>query len=431
MEGSLLMTLTIIATLILSAFFSGMEIAYIAHNRLQLELDLSRGKVSVPFIRFIFKDPGKYIATMLVGNNVALVIYGLATAKLLEPWLSKYIGSEFGVLLTQTIISTIIILFFAEFIPKSIFRAYPNLTLNLFSPFVAFFYIIFYPITLLTIGITNFFIKHVIRHDISADSQRHILGRADLDNFIDQIKQKFNYDQDLDEKLRYIEKTLDFENIKVRQCMVPRNEIEAISADASIEELRKRFAQAHHSKLIVYEGNIDNVIGYVHVRSLFNNPKNLKDILIKIPVVPETMSAKKLLDMLLKEKKSIALVVDEYGGTSGIVTIEDVLEEIVGEIEDEYDKEEFIEEKISDNEYIFSARLEIDYINEKYGLDLPVSEEYNTLAGLVFEKLESIPEEGEKIQVGNYLLEVLETDGPKLNKVKITITGQDSEENKE
>ncbi len=421
MEGSLLLTLIIIITLILSAFFSGMEIAYIAHNRLQLQLDLSRGRISLPFIRFIFKNPSKYIATMLVGNNVALVIYGLATAKLLEPWLSRYIVSELGVLLTQTFLSTLIILFFAEFIPKSIFRAYPNLTLNIFSPFVAIFYILFYPVTLLTIGITNFFIKHVVRRDISAENKRQILGRADLDNFIDQIKQKFNYDQDLDEKLRYIEKTLDFENIKVRQCMVPRNEIEAIQSDADIEEIRNRFSEAHHSKLVVYQGNIDNVIGYVHVRSLFSNPQSLKEILIKIPVVPETMSAKKLLDMLIKEKKSIALVVDEYGGTSGIVTIEDVLEEIVGEIEDEYDTEEFVEEKISDKEYIFSARLEIDYINEKYDLQLPESEEYNTLAGLIIERLESIPEPGEKIQIDKYLFEVLETDGPKLNKVKITI----------
>ncbi len=428
MDSSLLMTAAIILTLILSAFFSGMEIAYIAHNRLQLELDLSRGKVSVPFIRFIFKDPAKYIATMLVGNNVALVIYGLATAKLLEPWLGRFIDSEFGILLTQTIISTIIILFFAEFIPKSIFRAYPNLTLNLFSPFVAIFYILFYPVTLLTIGITNFFLKYIVHQDTNPENSRNILGRADLDNFIDQIKQKFKYDQDLDEKLKYIEKTLDFENIKIRQCMVPRNEIEAIPAEATIEEIREKFSESHHSKLIVYQGNIDNVIGYVHVRSLFNNPRSLKEILIKIPVVPETMSAKKLLDLLIKEKKSIALVVDEYGGTSGIVTIEDVLEEIVGEIEDEYDTEDFIEEKVNDNEYIFSARLEIDYINEKYNLNLPESEDYNTLAGLVLDKLESIPEEGEKINIDNFLIEVLDTDGPKLNKVKITILDSGSKQ---
>lgn len=421
MHGSLLMTLTIILTLILSAFFSGMEIAYIAHNRLQLELDLSRGKISMPFIRFVFRDPNKYIATMLIGNNVALVIYGLAAAKLLEPWVGHYISSELGILLTQTIISTIFILFFAEFIPKSIFRAYPNFSLNFFAPLVAIFYILFYPITILTIGLTNFFIKYIIRHDLEEENKQQILGRADLDNFIDQIKQKFTYDQDLDEKLRYIEKTLDFENIKVRQCMVPRNEIEAVSANTSIDEIRKVFSNSHHSKLIVYKENIDNIIGYIHVRSLFNNPLSLKEILIKIPVVPETISAKKLLDLLLKEKKSMALVVDEYGGTSGIVTIEDVLEEIVGEIEDEYDTEEFIEEQIADNQWIFSARLEIDYINEKYNMNLPVSEEYNTLAGLVFEKLESIPKEGEKIHVGQYLIEVLETDGPKVNKIKITI----------
>ncbi len=416
-----MITLVIILTIIFSAFFSGMEIAFIAHNRLRLELDLSRGKVKLPFIRFIFKDPSKYIATMLVGNNVALVIYGLATARLLEPYLANYIHSEFWVLITQTVISTIVILFFAEFIPKSIFRAYPNLTLNLFSPFVAFFYILFYPVTILTIGITNFFIKYVARREIDEQNKKRILGRADLDNFIDQIKRRFKYDENLDEKLKYIEKTLDFENIKVRQCMVPRNELDAVPDDISIKDLIEKFANSNHSKLIVYHGNIDNVVGYVHVRSLFNNPSSLSEILINIPAVPETMSAKKLLDLLIKEKKSIALVVDEYGGTAGIVTIEDVLEEIVGEIEDEYDKEEFVEVKVNDKQFIFSARLEIDYINEKYNLHLPESEEYNTIAGLLMEHLEAIPQKGEKLKVGEYIIEVLDTSGPKVNKVQIEV----------
>ena len=421
MDSELVEIMIVVISIILSAFFSGMEIAYVAHNRLQLEIDFSRGRISLPFIRFIFKNPSKYIATMLVGNNAALVIYGLAIAKILEPIFEHYISSEFSILLIQTIISTIIILFFAEFIPKSIFRAYPNISLNIFSPFVAFFYIIFYPITILTIGITNFVIKYVIRQDIVDDSKQRILGRADLDNFIDQIRIKFNYDQELDDKLRYIEKTLDFENIKVRQCMVPRNEIEAVPVNTTIEQIQKIFSQSQHSKLIVYEDNIDNVIGYIHVRSLFSDPSNIKDILIKIPIVPETMSAKKLLDLLIKEKKSVALVVDEYGGTSGIITMEDVLEEIVGEIQDEYDEEEFIEEKLNDKEFIFSARLEIHYLNEKYGFNLPISKDYNTLAGLILNKLEAIPQTGEKIQISDYIFEVLQRDGPKLKKVKMIL----------
>ncbi len=410
----------IILSLIFSAFFSGMEIAYISANKLKLEVDISKGKLTAKIIKLLSKDPNKYIATMLVGNNIALVIYGLAMAKVLEPVIYRFIPSSFWALLVQTFISTLIILFFAEFIPKSIFRAIPNLTLNLFSPFVLFFYVIFYPITILTIGITNFFIKYILRQDIAMASAKQILGRADLDSFIKQIE-NYKKEGEFDQEIKILKNTLDFNKVKVRECIVPRNEIIAVPIDATIEEVRRKMAESGVSKVLVYKDNIDNVVGYVHAFSLFKQPKTIEEVMVDIPIVPETMTAKKLFDLLLKENKSIALVVDEYGGTSGIVTIEDILEEIFGEIEDEFDNEDLIERKISDNEYIFSGRMEIDYINEKYGLNLPTSQEYETIAGLVFHYLGKIPSEGDKLVLGNLEIEVLKVEVPRIDTVRIKV----------
>ncbi len=412
-------TWIILLSIIFSAFFSGMEIAYITHNRLKVEIDRAKGKVAPRIIKFFASDPNKYIATMLVGNNIALVIYGIAFAKLLSPWLEQYVHGEFWILLLQTLISTLVILFFAEFIPKNIFRAIPNFVLNLFSPIVLFFYIVFYPITIFTIGITNFFIKVILRRPINKQNTKQILGRADLDNFIEQIAE-YQKSEEFKNEIKIIKNTLEFRDIKVRECMVPRNELVAVPIDATIEEVREKMAETGLSKILVYKDNIDNIIGYVHALSLFSNPESIREILVDIPIVPETMSAKKLFDLLLKQNRSIALVVDEYGGTSGIVTIEDILEEIFGEIEDEFDNEDLIEEQLEDGSFIFSGRVEIDYINDKYGLELPVSDEYETLAGLVLSKLERLPEPGEKIQVNNYLIEILEVKPPRIEKLKIT-----------
>ncbi len=417
-------TTVIILALIFSAFFSGMEIAFISHNRLRLEVDWSKGKLAAKIIKFLSRDPNKYIATMLVGNNIALVIYGLAFAKILGPFISQYIHSEFWTLIVQTIISTLIILLLAEFIPKSLFRSNPNLTLNLFSPLVLFFYILFYPITILTIGITNFFIKVILRRQLNKQDTKQILGRADLDHFIEQID-NYQKAEDFEQEIKIIKNTLDFKDVKVRECIVPRNELVAVPKNATIEEIREKMAESGLSKILVYDGTIDNIIGYVHALSLFSNPKSIDEVLVEIPVVPETMNAKKLFDLLLKQNKSIALVVDEYGGTSGIVTVEDILEEIFGEIEDEFDDDDFIERQTDDGEYEFSGRLEIDYINEKYGLNLPVSSEYETIAGLVFNKLERIPNPGDKVIIDNIEIEVLEVKEPRIERVKLRILDGD------
>ncbi len=413
-------TALILLSLLFSAFFSGMEIAYITHNRLKLEIDWTKGKLTAKIIKFFSEDPNKYIATMLVGNNIALVIYGIAFSKLLGPWLSNYIDSEFWTLIVQTLISTLIILFFAEFIPKSIFRAIPNFALDKFSPFVLIFYIIFYPVTVFTIAITNFFIRIVLHRKVEKNETKQILGRTDLDNFIEQLN-SYEKNQDFKQEIKIIKNTLDFRDIKVRECMVPRNEIVALPIDSSIDDLRKKMEETGLSKILIYKGNIDNIIGYVHALSLFKNPKSIQEILVDIPIVPETMNAKKLFDLLLRKNKSIALVVDEYGGTSGIVTVEDILEEIFGEIEDEFDKEDLEEKQLDDKTFEFSGRLEIDYLNEKYGFNLPISEEYETIAGLVFQKLERIPEKGEKIRVENIEIEVVDVVPPRIEKVKLKI----------
>jgi len=419
-------TFIIIGAIIFSAFFSGMEIAFVSANRLQIEIELSKGKFPAGLIRIFARDPGKYIATMLVGNNIALVIYGLAMARVLEPWVASYISSEFWILITQTIISTLIILLFAEFIPKSLFRANPNITLNLFSPLVFVFYVIFYPITILTIAISNFFMKHVLHHDVSEQNAKQIFGRADLDHFITQLQQ-FEDQTEFEQEIKYIKNTLDFNAVKVRECIVPRNELVAMPIESTLEEIRAKMAETGHSKVLIYKDNIDNIIGYVHSLSLFHNPKSLDEILVKIPIVPETMSAKKLLDLLMKENKSIALVVDEYGGTSGIVTIEDILEEIFGEIRDEHDlDEQMLEQKISDNEFVFSARLEIDYINDKYNIDLPVSEDYETLAGLAYSFLETIPRQGDSFTIDDkYQIIIEQVNAPRIEKIRLKILDRD------
>lgn len=416
--------LIILITILLSAFFSGMEIAFVSANKLRLELDKKSDPFSSKILKLVTADSGHYIATMLVGNNIALVIYGIAFASLLGPVFQSYIHSESLMLLLQTIVSTLIILFFAEFMPKTLFRIFPNSLLNIFAVPLALFYFIFYPITWLTIGITNILLKSFLKTDLKNSSKDIVFGRIDLDEFVNEtdvnrIEKKIK----IEKEVKLFKNALDFTKVKLREIMVPRPEIEMLDINADVAELRQKFVETGYSRILFYRENVDNIVGYVHSSIIFQNPESIKPHIQNVLIVPETMPANKLLSTFIKEHRSIAIVVDEFGGTSGMVTSEDILEEIFGEIEDEHDTSDIIEKKISDTEYIFSGRSEIDLLNEKYYFDLPETEEFETLAGLILYYHESIPKINTEIKIDKFLLKILKATSTKIELVKLTLTG--------
>lgn len=405
----------VILTLFFSAFFSGMEIAFVSSNKMKIEVERQKGEFSAKIISRFLKKSNEYIATMLLGNNASLVIYGLIMAKILQPYIQAFIPSEFGVLIIQTIISTILILVTAEFIPKTIFKKNSNRSLKIFAIPVWITYVIMYPLTKFTILLSNIILKRITKNN-PQDSESVVFSKPDLNSYINKFSPE---NKDIEEEIKIIQNALDFETIKIRECIVPRNEIVAIEINSSISELKKLFIESGFSKIPVYEKNIDNIIGYVHIHGLYQDPKNIKSIIVDIPIVPETMSAQKLFNILLKKNRSMAQVVDEYGGTSGIITIEDILEEIFGEIEDEHDVEEFSFTKLDDGSYLISGRLEIDRINEELDLNIKTSEEYETIAGMILEKLERFPEKNEEIDFEDFKIIVIEAEQPKIELVKL------------
>ena len=413
----------ILITILLSAFFSGMEIAFVSANKLRLELDKQSEPFNSRILKLITANPGRYIATMLVGNNIALVIYGIVFATLLQPVIGRFIHTDSLVFFLQTLISTIIILLFAEFLPKTLFRIMPNMLLNIFSVPLAFFYVIFYPVTQLTISITNWMMRSFFRTDTSASDKSLVFSRIDLDEFVSQQDQNnLEKKESVETEVKLFKNALDFSKVKLREIMVPRTEIEVLDINSSIEELKQKFVETGYSRIIFFEDNIDNIIGYVHSSVIFQKPESIKPYITNVLIVPESMPANKLLSTFIKEHRSIAIVVDEFGGTSGMVTSEDILEEIFGEIEDEHDTSDIIERKISDNEYIFSGRSEIDLINEKYFINLPESEDFETLAGFILFYHESIPKINSIIKIENFQFKILKATNTKIELVKLTIT---------
>jgi len=414
----------ILVTILLSAFFSGMEIAFVSANKLRLELDKQSEPFNSKILKLVTGDAGNYIATMLVGNNIALVIYGIAFAALLEPVFHLFIQSELIVLLLQTIVSTLIILIFAEFLPKTLFRIFPNTLLKIFSIPLAFFYILFYPITRFAIAITNLLLKVVLKTDIKSDNKNPVFSRIDLDEFVNENDNGQEKKVNIETEIKLFKNALDFSKVKLREIMVPRTEIEMLDINSSVNELRQRFIETGYSRILFYNENIDNIIGYVHSSVIFQNPETIKPHITNVLIVPETMPANKLLSTFIQEHRSIAIVVDEFGGTSGMVTSEDILEEIFGEIEDEHDTREIIEKKISDTEFIFSGRSEIDLLNEKYFLDLPETEEFETLAGLILYYHESIPKINSVIKTGKFHFKILKATNTKIELVKLTLPNE-------
>ncbi len=396
----------IIIVLLLSAFFSGCEMAFISSNKLLIELNKKKYPRLSKIIEVFITHPSLFISALLIGNNIALVIYGLQMGTILEPFLQTYISNSMGVLLTKTLISTILILITAEFLPKAIFRINPILVLNITAVPLITFYIILYPISKLTVLFSEFTMKVILKKKHDSNYKPIVLGRIELDNLLTEHQENIEDKDNVVSEVRLLKNALDFSKIKVRECIIPRTEIQAIEVENTLEVLQQTFIDTGYSKILVYKESIDNIIGYIHVSQLFKQPTHLKNIISSLSIVPETMTANKLLALFTKEHRSIALVVDEFGGTAGIVTMEDILEEIVGEIDDEHDTSDLIERQISDNEFEFSGRAEIDFVNEKYNLHFPESENYETIAGYILHHHESIPKNDEIITINQYTFKI-------------------------
>lgn len=408
----------ILICLLLSAFFSGMEIAFLTSNKLRIEIDKSKKGVTQALIDLFISHSGMYITTLLVGNNVVMVIYGIFMSDLLVKqfeFLHLSIGVE---LFVETLVSTLIILVFAEFLPKTVFRLRSNLFLKLFSVPVFLFYLLFFPLSYFSVWLGGWLLRIFTGRKLGHKEPNRAFGKVDLNNLIEEGEVNARQEEEMHE-IKLFRNALDFSEVKLRECIVPRPDVVALSIDSSIEELNQLFIDTGLSRILIYKESIDDIIGYVHISTLFKDPPTIAKALSRVLIVPETMSAQRLLNLFIRDQKSVAVVVDEFGITAGIVTIEDIMEEIFGEIEDEHDHLNLKEVMISEQEYIFSGRLEVDYLNEKYHLDLEEREEYETLAGLVLYFNQSIPQEGETIVVNNLTFKILSVKNARIEEIKV------------
>lgn len=409
----------IISTIIFSAFFSGMEIAFISSNRLKVEMDRSKGTLNGRILGSFYKNESHFIAMLLLGNNVALVLFGISAAALLNPVIQSWgITSEVLVLLIQTILSTLLVLVTAEFLPKALVQLNPNGFLRLSSiPMMLVYWILYFP-TQIVMFLSNLLLRAL---KTSGDNSEKVFSKIDLEHYVQDLSGRIKEEEDFGNEMQILQNALDFSNLKARDCMIPRTEIIAIDVEEDIQVLQALFVNQRLSKILIYRNNIDNIIGYVHSFEMFKKPTSIKQILMPISFVPEAISGEELLSLFAKQSGNIAVVVDEYGGTSGMITIEDVIEEIFGEIEDEHDVEELLEEKISEKEFRFSARMDIDYINENYNLSLTDSDQYETLGGLIIHTLESIPEMGTKVELDKYNILIEQVSDRKIEVVRVIV----------
>ncbi|WP_299012627.1 hemolysin family protein [uncultured Polaribacter sp.] len=410
----------IVISVILSAFFSGMEIAFVSSNKLHIELEKKREGFIPKILNKITQKPSKFITTMLVGNNIALVIYSYYMGRFLIRFLPLQSFNDFSILLIQTLISTIIILITAEFLPKAIFRIYANEVLKIFALPAYFFFILFHFFSEFITLISDFFLRVFFK--TNADEQQVAFSKEELGNYITEQLETGNEDEELDSEIQIFQNALEFHNVKAREVMVPRTEIVAVEIHEKVSILKNIFITTGLSKILVYKTAMDDVIGYVNAFELFKKPKSIKSILLPVEIVPESMMINVVLNILMKKRKSVAIVVDEYGGTSGMITVEDIVEELFGEIEDEHDSQEFLEEKINATTFNFSARLEVDYLNETYDLNIPKSEAYETLGGFIINHTENIPLENEVVNIEGFAITILKTSGAKIDNVSLKVT---------
>ena len=410
----------ILFSIITSAFFSGMEIAFISANKLHIELEKKGNGFFPNILGKITQNSSKFITTMLVGNNISLVIYSYFMGKVIV----SYLGMSS--ILLQTFISTVVILVTAEFLPKAIFRVYANESLKIFALPAYFFYILLYSFSYLINGISDFFLKFIFSTD--KDHHQTAFSKEELGDYItEQLENGNDNEEEIDSEIQIFQNALEFQKVKAREIMVPRTEILAIEIHETVSKLSELFIKSGYSKILVYKTSLDDIIGHVNAFELFKKPKTIKSILLPIEIVPESMMISDVLNSLTRKRKSIAVVVDEYGGTSGMITVEDVVEELFGEIEDEHDVQELIDERINENEFKLSARLEIDYLNEEYNLNIPKEEAYETLGGFIINQIENIPQKGEELYILNYKIIILDVSSSKIEEISLKIL--DTEEN--
>ena len=415
--------LVIFICLILSAFFSGMEIAFVSANRIYLEIEKQQNGFNAKFLNFITKNPSRFIATMLVGNNISLVIYGIFMGdRILQLFFPETLlggAISIHIVFIQTVISTIIILITAEFLPKVFFQQFSNVLMKVFAIPTAFFYAFFFPITSMIIILSDYILIKFFK--TKGDQVQLTFSKIELGNYIEEQLESTKDMDTVDSEIQIFQNALDFSEVKVREAMVPRTEIIATEITASLSNIKKLFTSSGLSKIPVFDNSIDDILGYIHVFEMFKKPTDLKKILLPVAFVPETMKISEVLKLLTKQRKSIAVVLDEYGGTSGIITVEDIIEELFGEIEDEHDHVALFEKQIDKGLFEFSARVEVDYINQKYDLSLPENEFYETLGGLIVYLKEEIPTEGTVIEIENYEFEIKEVSSTKIEKVILNV----------
>ncbi len=409
----------LLVSMLFSAFFSGMEIAFVSSNRLRAEMDREKNRLSQRIIKTFYQHPNNFVSTMLVGNNISLVIYGILFAKIFDSTLFASLSDGMRVT-ADTLLSTLVVLFTGEFLPKSIFKNNPNTLLTVFAVPAWICYVVLYPIsrfaTLLSKGLLRLM---GIRMKSSGEEKE--FTKVDLDYLVQTSIDNADNEDDIEEEVKIFQNALDFSETKIRDCMVPRTEIDAVEDTSTIEQLKQMFIESGHSKILVFHEDIDHVIGYVHSSDMFKNPTDLADIIREISFVPETMLASKLMAQLMQQKRSLAVVVDEFGGTSGLVSLEDIMEEITGEIEDEHDNTNHVAKKLNDHEYMLSARLEITKINEMFDLDLPESDEYMTLGGLILHEYQSFPKLNEVVKIDRYEFKIVKNTATKIELVRLNI----------
>jgi len=416
--------IVIIVSLLFSAFFSGIEIAFISANRLQIELEKEQGKFSSKIISNFQQNRSRFVAALLVGNNICLVIYGIYMGKLIIDLLFPiYADSDsipFLIIFAQTIISTLVVLITAEFLPKAIFRINPNGILNFFS---ALLFALYYVILIIPALIINWISKVLLTTFFKVDvsDEQPIFGKIDLNNYLKRFTEVEGDDTDVETEIQIFQNALEFDKVKARECMIPRNEILAFELEDDLELIRQNFIDKGYSKILIYRDNIDNIIGYVHCNELFKKPEAIKSILLPTTFIAESTPADQILKEFIKKKRQVAIVLDEFGGTAGMLTIEDIVEEIFGEIEDEHDLEALLERQTSNNEFLLSARHEIDYLNEKYKLNLPQTEDFDTIAGLIINRLEDIPPKNSIVEVGRFKFTILKVANNKIEAVRLTL----------
>lgn len=411
-------TTIIIASILFSALFSGLEMAYLSINKLHVELERQKGGWNYRVLGYLVDRPAAFIAAILVGNNVALVLYGNYMHQFMEPYFEQWSAFDYLVLLAETSISTIIILVFAEFLPKTVFRQNAEGLMKVLSvPAYLIFWVLRAPSALL-LGVSQFFLKYIFR--IEAEEESNDFGRVELDHYVrERVPNTVEGDDEVDPELEIFKNALEFPETKAREFMIPRTEIEGVEVNTDLKEVHALFIESGYSKLLVFDENIDKIIGYVHAFELFRRPENLQRVLRPVSFIPESMKADEILNLFTKEKRNIAIVLDEHGGTSGMITLEDVIEEIFGEIEDEHDAEALLEKEVRPNEWLFSTRLEVSDINEKWGLSIPESENYNTLGGYILDVHQSIPTKGTVVRSDQYLFIVEKTTSNRLEEVLV------------